>query len=270
MDLFQLPGDFDRAQTGRAFQMNRQILNGDRPIPDDADPVLRRVIGDRAVQLLKRQRRGERFRHPVDFRPEAQAATRLCSTREYISPPFRLTTRSTVQLASGKLQQRVSGADSGQIVVHLGQPAIRRRPSANRSAAGGTDLWCGALSRTATSRPDLGSGAASHVCFESEVIPIGSAAESDAEDARDIALSLSGDGDAYRRLVERYQAEVAAQMRRFSRDPTIRDELTHDVFVEAYTSLRSYRGTAPWLHWFGTLSQRRPVSQSRRNRAATS
>ncbi|MBX7104735.1 MAG: RNA polymerase sigma factor [Gemmataceae bacterium] len=89
-----------------------------------------------------------------------------------------------------------------------------------------------------------------------EVIPIGNAVVSDTDDARDIAAAISGDGEAYRRLVGRYQSEVAQQMRWFSRDSAVRDELTHDVFVEAYLSLRSYRGTAPWIHWLRKIAVR--------------
>lgn len=47
------------------------------------------------------------------------------------------------------------------------------------------------------------------------------------EDARDITAALTGDGEGYRRLVMRYQQEIAQQMLRFSRDPSIRDELVH-------------------------------------------
>lgn len=75
-------------------------------------------------------------------------------------------------------------------------------------------------------------------------------------DARDIADALTGDGEAYRRLVERYQAEIGRQMHRFSRDPARRDELTHDVFVEAYLSLRTYKRSAPWIHWLRKIAVR--------------
>ena len=75
-------------------------------------------------------------------------------------------------------------------------------------------------------------------------------------DASDIAATLSGDGEAYRRLVLRYQEIISQQMCRFSRDASVREELVHDVFVEAYMSLRSYRGSAPWLHWLRKVAIR--------------
>jgi RNA polymerase sigma-70 factor (ECF subfamily) len=72
----------------------------------------------------------------------------------------------------------------------------------------------------------------------------------------DIAASLKGDGEAYRRLVVQYQGLIAGQMRRFSQDPVVLEELVQEVFVEAYLSLKSFRGNAPFLHWLRTLATR--------------
>lgn len=90
----------------------------------------------------------------------------------------------------------------------------------------------------------------------SDVDAIESGKLTDIDDGRDIGAALAGDGEAYRRLVERHQVEIAQQMRRFSRDPMVQTELTMDVFVEAYMSLKSYRGTAPWLHWLRRIAVR--------------
>ena len=78
----------------------------------------------------------------------------------------------------------------------------------------------------------------------------------DTADATDVAATLAGDGAAYRRLVQRHERAIAAQMRRFSRDPTVFEALTHDVFVEAYFSLRAYRGSAPLVHWLRKIAVR--------------
>lgn len=72
----------------------------------------------------------------------------------------------------------------------------------------------------------------------------------------DIVASAGGDGAAYSRIIERYQAAIAQRMRRFSRDANVVEELTHDVFVEAYFSLRSYRGDAPFEHWLQRIATR--------------
>lgn len=78
----------------------------------------------------------------------------------------------------------------------------------------------------------------------------------DAADQTDIQLSLRGDGEAFGRLVQRYQDEIATQMWRFTRDGLVLEELVHDVFVEAYASLRSFRGEGPFLHWLRKLATR--------------
>ena len=75
-------------------------------------------------------------------------------------------------------------------------------------------------------------------------------------DQGDIAASLNGDGEAYARLVQHYQDQVAAQMWRFTRDPTVLEELVQDVFVEAYLSLKGFRGRAPFLHWLRRIATR--------------
>lgn len=76
------------------------------------------------------------------------------------------------------------------------------------------------------------------------------------EDARDIQAGLDGDGDAYARLVRRYQGEIARYMWRFSRDARTCEELVQDVFVEAFFSLRTYRGRSPFLHWLRRIATR--------------
>lgn len=95
----------------------------------------------------------------------------------------------------------------------------------------------------------------------------------DAADWRDIRASLDGDGEAYSRLVRRYQQPIAASMWRFTRDRGQWEELVQDVFVEAYLSLRSYRGTAPLLHWLRRIATRvgyRWWKQQARRRAESS
>lgn len=78
----------------------------------------------------------------------------------------------------------------------------------------------------------------------------------DEADQRDIQATLKGDGEAYARIIDRYQSEIARHMWRFSRDRKIYEELVHDVFVEAYLSLSSYQGRSPFLHWLRKIAVR--------------
>lgn len=77
-----------------------------------------------------------------------------------------------------------------------------------------------------------------------------------AADLEDIRRSGQGDSDAYRRLIERHQEYVGKLLWRFSRDRQVHEELVQDVFVEAYMSLRSYRGKAPFAHWLSRIATR--------------
>lgn len=91
----------------------------------------------------------------------------------------------------------------------------------------------------------------------------------DYENASDQALidaSLSGDGDAFARLVERYQQATAGVLWRFTRDRLVLEELVQDAFVEAYLSLGRFRKDAPFLPWLRTIATRVGYRYWRRNR----
>jgi len=77
-----------------------------------------------------------------------------------------------------------------------------------------------------------------------------------AEDALDVAGTLGGDQQAYARLVHRYQQPIAGQMWRLCRSAHDCEDLVQRVFVEAYFSLRRYRGEAPLLHWLRKIATR--------------
>lgn len=78
----------------------------------------------------------------------------------------------------------------------------------------------------------------------------------DINDQELIDKSLQGHADAYRLLVERYQARIASQMHRFSRDTLVVEDLVQDVFVQAYLGLRGFNGRAPFIHWLGRIATR--------------
>ena len=94
----------------------------------------------------------------------------------------------------------------------------------------------------------------------SRIFAMSSCAESRSEvagdDAREIAAALGGDGEAFGRLVAKYQTTIGRQMQRFSRDQTVIEELVHEVFVEAYVSLKSYRSRSPLIHWLRKIAVR--------------
>lgn len=81
-------------------------------------------------------------------------------------------------------------------------------------------------------------------------------AESPSDDLEGVRQTREGDPEAYRRLIERHQDHVSRMLWRFSRDRRVHEELVQDVFVEAYLSLSSYRGRAPFEHWLSRIATR--------------
>lgn len=78
--------------------------------------------------------------------------------------------------------------------------------------------------------------------------------EFDELDLADVNATLDGDEDAYASIVERHNVTIQKQMRNFSRDPAVVEELTQDVFVEAYIGLAKFRGDAPFRHWIARIA----------------
>lgn len=72
----------------------------------------------------------------------------------------------------------------------------------------------------------------------------------------DIRKSQNGDPDAFRRLVQQYQAHVSKLIWRFTRDQNSHQELVQESFVEAYLSLHSYKAKAPFEHWLSRIATR--------------
>jgi RNA polymerase sigma-70 factor (ECF subfamily) len=75
-------------------------------------------------------------------------------------------------------------------------------------------------------------------------------------DWSDVTASVKGDDEAYGRLVRRYEKPITGLLWRFTRDPSQCEELVQQVFVEAYFSLKTYRGDAPLLHWLRKIATR--------------
>jgi RNA polymerase sigma-70 factor (ECF subfamily) len=72
----------------------------------------------------------------------------------------------------------------------------------------------------------------------------------------DLARSREGDGEAYARIVGRYQAQIARRMRLFASQPAVIEELVQEVFVDAYYSLRGFRGEGTFGAWLARIATR--------------
>ena len=76
------------------------------------------------------------------------------------------------------------------------------------------------------------------------------------EELRDVRLSIDGDSEAYKRIIDRHQRHVSKIMYKFSRDRQTHAELVQDVFVEAYLGLKTYKAKAPLEHWLARIATR--------------
>jgi len=86
------------------------------------------------------------------------------------------------------------------------------------------------------------------------------------DDATDARLAAAGDGEAFARLIDRYQQQVAGWLWRFTRDRQQLEELVQDVFVEVYLSLPRYRERDALGGWIRTIATRVGYRHWRRQR----
>lgn len=92
------------------------------------------------------------------------------------------------------------------------------------------------------------------------------------DDVRLVRAVLDGDTSSFAEIVKRYERYVFAVISRHVGAEDV-EELAHDTFVHAYTSLDRYRGDAPLRHWLATIAVRRCYdfyrSRARRERTFT-
>jgi len=75
-------------------------------------------------------------------------------------------------------------------------------------------------------------------------------------DLADVRRSLGGDQEAYARLIARYESKITGRLWKFTRDPQALEELAQESFVEAFLSLKSYRGEGPFISWLNRIATR--------------
>lgn len=77
---------------------------------------------------------------------------------------------------------------------------------------------------------------------------------------------LTGDGDAYRLLVERASDTVMAVCRRLMGDPDEAADVAQDAFVQAYRALPTWRGDGPFAAWVRRIAMRIAFARLRARR----
>ena len=78
----------------------------------------------------------------------------------------------------------------------------------------------------------------------------------DSQDLADVQGTLAGHGEAYARIIGRHQPRVTARLWRFTHDRQALEELVEEAFVDAYLSLRSFRGSGSLAGWLNAIATR--------------
>ena len=69
-----------------------------------------------------------------------------------------------------------------------------------------------------------------------------------------IQSCLSGNVDDYSNIVDKYQQTIYKQVFWYSENQQTAEELTHEVFVQAFLSLDKYQAKAPFVHWLRRIA----------------
>ena len=81
-----------------------------------------------------------------------------------------------------------------------------------------------------------------------------------------IDQTLSGDGNAFAMIVERFQRKIYRTARAIVRDDMEADTITQDTFVQAYTHLSRFEGRAELETWLTRIAINRSRDSLRRRR----
>ncbi len=75
-------------------------------------------------------------------------------------------------------------------------------------------------------------------------------------DSELIAAVLKGDAASFEPLIKKYQPRVFSTARRYARRESEIEDIVQEIFLKAFTKLKSFRGDAPFEHWLMRLAVR--------------
>ena len=77
---------------------------------------------------------------------------------------------------------------------------------------------------------------------------------------------VGGDVDCFEELITRYQPRVFGMARKYFRNESDAEDVVQTIFTKTFQKLSSYKGTAPFEHWFMRLSVNACYDALRRKR----
>ncbi|MBL59705.1 MAG: sigma-70 family RNA polymerase sigma factor [Verrucomicrobiota bacterium] len=81
-----------------------------------------------------------------------------------------------------------------------------------------------------------------------------------------VALVVDGNVDCFEVLIIRYQTRVFGMARKYFRNESDVEDIVQTIFTKTFQRLASYKGTAPFEHWFMRLSINTCYDALRRHR----
>ena len=81
-----------------------------------------------------------------------------------------------------------------------------------------------------------------------------------------VELVVGGDVDCFEELITRYQPRVFGMARKYFRNESDVEDVAQTIFTKTFQRLSSYKGMAPFEHWFMRLSINTCYDALRRNR----
>ena len=69
-----------------------------------------------------------------------------------------------------------------------------------------------------------------------------------------VRIVVGGDVDCFEELIIRYQPRVFGMARKYFRNESDAEDVVQTIFTKTFKKLSSYKGTAPFEHWFMRLS----------------
>ncbi|HJN91039.1 MAG TPA: sigma-70 family RNA polymerase sigma factor [Verrucomicrobiota bacterium] len=81
-----------------------------------------------------------------------------------------------------------------------------------------------------------------------------------------VGLVVSGEVNCFEELITRYQPRVFGMARKYFRNESDVEDVVQTIFTKTFQKLVSYKGTAPFEHWFMRLSVNTCYDALRRRR----
>ena len=81
-----------------------------------------------------------------------------------------------------------------------------------------------------------------------------------------VEIVVGGDVDCFEELITRYQPRVFGMARKYFRNESDAEDVVQTIFTKTFQKLSSYKGTAPFEHWFMRLSVNTCYDALRRKR----